>query len=262
MENIYCYKTTSFTANFKDADSKKGIVTGYGASFGNLDSDGDIIQKGAFSRTIDERGPASSQPRIKHLLNHKPDHPIGKLLMLEEDNKGLYYESQVGPHILGKDFIAMVEGGLITEHSIGFRTLKKEDTREGAILKEIQLWELSSLTGWGANSLTPITSMKSADKKEELEELIKKHRAIEKFCHYSEMSDETIESLLIYNKQLFQFIIDLTNVTTKPGDEPILPENKGWENNWSESDFKPIYHLFNFPRDGTEQYQRGATAYT
>ena len=35
-----------------DIDDKLGIVKGYGSVFGNVDSDNDIVQKGAYSRTI------------------------------------------------------------------------------------------------------------------------------------------------------------------------------------------------------------------
>jgi hypothetical protein len=226
LENIYCYKTTSFTANFKDADSKKGIVTGYFANFDNKDSDGDIIPKGAFQKTIEERGPGSTQPRIKHLLNHKPDQPLGKLLALQEDGRGLYYESQIGNHILGKEFIAMVESDLITEHSIGFRITRKEDIENGMLLKELQLWEGSSLTAWGANSLTPLTGLKAADKEQNIASLMEKHKTIERFCANSTITDETLESLILYNKQLFQLILDFTNETTTPRDDRTLPDNK------------------------------------
>ena len=41
-------------AGIKDADVKLGIVTGYLASFNNLDSDNDIILPGAFTKTIAE----------------------------------------------------------------------------------------------------------------------------------------------------------------------------------------------------------------
>lgn len=217
---------------FKDVDGRKGIVTGYFAHFDNVDSDGDIIRKGAFKKTIKENGPSSERPRIKHLLNHDTRQPLGKLLELKEDSTGLYYESQLGSHTLGGDFIKMVESGLITEHSIGFQTLKRNQLQEyeGYMknpdagwfeMTEVRLWEGSSLTAWGANQLTPLTGLKSLPKKTSVEELIRKSEAIDKFCRDSSATDETIEMLLLHNKQITQLIIDLTT-------EPIitLPEAK------------------------------------
>jgi HK97 family phage prohead protease len=264
LENIYNYKTAVLSCSFKDADPKKGIVTGYFSSFGNKDSDGDVILKGAFQKTVEDRGPKSNQPRIKHLLNHRTDQPLGKILTLMEDDKGLYYESQVGSHFLGKEFIAMVEADLITEHSIGYKTIKWEKDRNDdhvMYIKEIQLWEGSSLTAWGANAQTPLTGMKGVEKETYLNSLITKQQAIEKFCSNTSISDETIESLVLHNKQLFQVIIDLTKETTEPG-ETTQPDNKAeGDNNW-EDYFKPTYQLFKYPRDGTTRLKKGLSAYT
>jgi HK97 family phage prohead protease len=217
MKEIYSYK--DFTIDqilFKDVDGKKGIVTGYFANFDSLDSDGDVIKKGAFAKTIQATGPQSAKPRIKHLLNHDPSQPLGVITALKEDDKGLYYESKLGNHALGIDFIKMVESNLISEHSIGYQTktynqvTSWEDYKEGMIkreLTELKLWEGSSLTAWGANSNTPLTGMKSI----EVNKLLGKSEAIEKFCRDSKATDETIETLLIYNKQLLQTITELTS---------------------------------------------------
>ena len=213
----YNYKNGNLTASVKDADVKKGIVTGYFASFGNVDSDGDIIVKGAFSKTISETGPGSAQPRIKHLMNHDTSKPLGRLMMLEEDMKGLKYESQTGSHSLGVDFMKMVDSGLITEHSIGYRVIKKNQLQdwEGYMknpakgyqeLTELQLWEGSSLTAWGANQNTPLTGVKSLD----IEQINTRIKALDKFCRNSTATDETIELLLIEIKQLQQHLIDAT----------------------------------------------------
>lgn len=233
MKLLYDIKTTFLPASFKDADPKKGIVTGYFSNFNNTDSDGDIIRPGAFAKTITERGPKSMQPRIKHLLNHDTSKPVGRLAELYEDSKGLGYESQVGTHKLGKDFIEMVESGIISEHSIGFRIVKRNQLQDfesytknpGAgwfEITEAMLWEGSSLTGWGANSLTPITGLKDITN-DQLQDLINRQQAVEKFCRKSEASDETIELLLLENKQLTQIICDIK--ATKPG-QSTLPENE------------------------------------
>lgn len=228
MNEVYTYKDLLTGASFKDVDGKKGIVTGYFARFDNVDSDGDVIRKGSFAKTITENGPQSSQPRIKHLQNHNPAQPLGKLLSLTEDSKGLVYESQIGTHSLGADFIKMVESGLISEHSIGFKTLKRNKLQdfEGFVknpekgwfeLTELKLWEGSSLTAWGANPLTPLTGIKGTP---DIQTLIDRQKALEKFCRQSTATDETIELLLIEVKQLTQFILD----TTKPGPSTLPDE--------------------------------------
>ncbi|HEX5555089.1 MAG TPA: HK97 family phage prohead protease [Chitinophagaceae bacterium] len=209
MNAVYSYKIVD--SALKDADRKKRIVKGYFAAFNIKDSDGDIIRPGAFAKTIAENGPDSTRPRIKHILNHWPSQPLGRLKSLTEDAHGLLYESEIGTHDLGNDFLKMVDSGLITEHSIGYRIMKEEQDRENEInyLNELKLWEGSSLTAWGANEFTPLVSAKGND----VDMLEKKMAAIEDFCKNSDATDETIELLLLQVKQLHQYIIDLKNST-------------------------------------------------
>lgn len=219
MKQIFSYKTGSINASIKDIDGKKGIVTGYFSAFDNVDADGDIIRKGAFAKSILEWGPNSTTPRIKHLMNHNSSQPLGKITSLCEDMKGLCYESQIGTHSLGMDFIKMVESDLINEHSIGFQTMKRNQLQdyEGYMknpskgwfeLTDLKLYEGSSLTAWGSNPNTPLTGMKAdADL---IQAYINRQKNIEKFCSNSTATDETIQLLLIENKQLTQIIIELT----------------------------------------------------
>ena len=230
MQNIFNIKTEVLTAEIMDMNPKQGIVTGYFSKFNNVDADGDIIRPGAFTKTIKEQGPQSSLPRIKHLLNHDPSLPLGVLKSLNEDNYGLAYESQIGSHEGGEDFIKMVESGLITEHSIGFKIIKRNQIQsyENYLknpsagqyeITEIKLYEGSSLTAWGANPLTPITSLKSMN---DVDLLVAKHEAIDKFCRSTTATDDTIQMLLLHSKQLAQLILDMKS-TTEPV-KAIQPE--------------------------------------
>jgi HK97 family phage prohead protease len=218
---IFNIKTEVLSAEIMDMNPKQGIVTGYFSKFNNVDSDGDIIRPGAFAKTISEQGPNSALPRIKHLMNHEPSQPLGKLLSLTEDSYGLAYESQIGSHEGGEDFIKMIESGLITEHSIGFKIIKRNQIQSyesylrnpaaGQFeITEIKLYEGSSLTAWGANPLTPITSLKS---EVEVDRIIKQQAAIEKFCRKTDATDDTIQMLLLHSKQLAQFILDIKSNT-------------------------------------------------
>lgn len=221
MKQLFLYKNGSVKAAIKDVDGKKGIVSGYFASFDNVDSDGDIIRKGAFAKSIMEWGPNSTQPRIKHLQNHNVSQPLGKITSLSEDTNGLNYESQIGSHTLGQDFIKMVESDLITEHSIGYQTMKQNQIQDFADfmkhpdlgwheLTDLRLWEGSSLTAWGSNQNTPLTAMKDGEKKDAIQSLMNRQKNLEKFCRNATASDETIELLLIECKQLTQLIIENT----------------------------------------------------
>lgn len=154
------YKSIGQALELKDAD--EGIVSGYLSAFGNIDSDGDMIMPGAFKRTIQEWGP-QGRKRIKHYLDHDNTKSVGVFTVLREDDYGLYYESKAGDWTNGIDFFKMVKAGAITEHSIGFRTLRKEKAEGHTKITEIKLFEGSSLQGHGANEFTPIMGFKSLD---------------------------------------------------------------------------------------------------
>lgn len=182
---------------FKDVDVPKGIVTGYLAHFGSRDSDGDILVRGAFAKSIKERGPEGSQ-LIKHLLDHKKDHVIAKFLDLKEDNIGLYYESKVGRHTNGRDFLLMVEDGLINQHSFGFNRIpaREQKKSDGNYMHEVAIKEGSSLQFLGSNPNTPIIGIKSET------EVLEYAEKLEKAIRDGSYSDDTILKLIEYSDSI------------------------------------------------------------
>ena len=222
MKNIIEYK--SFESEVKDFDKgKREFVQAY-TMYDVEDSDGDFGRKGMFSKTWKE-----NNSRIKHILNHDITHPIGKPLELWDDNNHAFIKSRIGTHKDGDDFIEMVDSGLITEASYGFQVIKDNKMSDGKReLLEVKLWEVSSLTGWGANQHTPVVSLQKSLSKDGLDILSKRINLIEKFIRKSNASDETIETLVIELKQLQQLFIDLTK-TTEPESNTTLPEGKKGE---------------------------------
>jgi hypothetical protein len=194
-----------------DVDVKKGIVTGYFSSFDNMDSDGDVIRKGAFTKTIQE-----NFQRVRHLLDHDATKAVGKILSLNEDNKGLYYESKAGRHTLGRDFLLMVEDGLINEHSIGFVTIKQKKQGHYNEISEVKLYEGSSLQGWGANEMTPITGMKSYESVSQMMDNILK--AIKNGKYTDETFAKLELQLLQLHKELESFK-ELSVETPEPSED-------------------------------------------
>jgi len=197
---------------FKDVDTKQGIVTGYFAHFGSKDSDGDIIVRGAFSKSIQENGPKSRNPRIKHLLDHKRDKAIGLLTDLYEDEVGLGYESKAGRHADGRDFLLMVEDGIITEHSHGFQIIKEQQKSDANYIQESRLYEGSSLQFWGANGNTPITGVKSAA------DMIDDLNTLERGLKNGKYTDETFKRLEERIKSLYNLL--KPDSATSNDDEP------------------------------------------
>ncbi len=186
-----------FKSNYgeiKDIDSKKRIVTGILANY-NLDSHGDIIEKGAFKKTISERG-----EKILFLNQHKWDQPHGYFKELAETPAGLHFVSNSLPDTsYSNDALELYAAGIVKEHSIGFEVIKSDWDNDKNIryLKEIKLYEGSNVT-LGANSATPFTGFKSIQP-EEIDDTIKK---IMNVLRKGTLTDETFLQLEIALKQL------------------------------------------------------------
>ena len=159
MKGLLEYK--NFTAEIKDLDAKSMTVTGYWSKFGNLDYDDDVIASGAATKTIAERGPMGSN-EIFFLNQHNWSQPHGKPMVLEAQEKGIYFESKIAPTSYGRDALVLYAEGIVVQHSIGFSTVKSDyDERTGyRTIKEIKLYEGSNVT-LGANPETPFTGFKS-----------------------------------------------------------------------------------------------------
>ena len=151
----------SLEHSVKDVDTKKGIVTFYFASFNTKDSDEDIIMPGSYLRSIKEWGP-SGKNRVKHLKNHNPHQTPGKPLEIWEDTEGALVRSQLSKTTLGQDTLIEYEEGIITEHSHGFGIVDAEMNKEEGVryIKNVKLWEVSTLNAWGANENTPVVGIK------------------------------------------------------------------------------------------------------
>jgi uncharacterized protein len=141
----------------KSVDEEKNVFEGYASVFRNVDSYGDIVEPGAFAKTIQERG-----DKVKVLWQHDPYTPIGKAVELHEDNHGLYVKAQIFDTAAGRDAMTLIKGGVIDELSIGYRTVKDEWDNEKGVrrLKELQLFEFSPVT-FAANDQAAILGAKS-----------------------------------------------------------------------------------------------------
>ena len=207
------YKSTSLAV--KDVDLTKGRVLLYASAFGNIDSDGDIIEKGAFKKTIAEWGP-DGKNRIKHLWQHNGLNPIGRPITLTEDDNGLLVDSYVTDAKNG-DYRKLYSEGIITEHSVGFDVPagKIENTGNNQIIKEARLWEYSAVT-WGANDQTPVVAMKSMEKLEKINYLHGRMEKLYKFLRNSDATDETMQTIELELKQVHSLIDSLIK------NEPII----------------------------------------
>ena len=130
------------------AENSKGIFTGYGSIFGNEDQGNDIMQKGAFTKSLVNR-PVS---KVKMLYQHKTDEPIGVFTEMYEDSKGLFVKGQLAMGTQkGREAYELLKMGALDGMSIGFRADPEkqgynENKRGVRTLKEVDLMEISLVT--------------------------------------------------------------------------------------------------------------------
>jgi len=121
-------------------------IEGYGSLFGKPDQGGDVVEKGAYAKSL--QGLAQKGRAIKMLWQHEPAQPIGVWEDVREDEHGLYVKGRFLIEIAkGREAAALVEAGAIDGLSIGYRTLKATKDAKGLRrLTELELWEVSLVT--------------------------------------------------------------------------------------------------------------------
>jgi HK97 family phage prohead protease len=133
----------------------EGIIEAYVSIFGNVDSDGDIIVRGAFLESLAKKFPVGC-------WSHNWDEPIAKTLEAREDEKGLYIKAQFVMTVQrAKEAFELIKSGVIDEFSIGFRILDWEyDDAGHRVIKKVKIYEWSPVVA-GANPETEMISAKS-----------------------------------------------------------------------------------------------------
>jgi HK97 family phage prohead protease len=167
------YKALSFEIKDITINSESRRISGYGAVFGNKDKAGDILIKGCFSKSIQERGPQSNaNDKIIHLWMHNMNEPVGKIVTLIEDDKGLYFEADIDEIDLGDREIKQLESGTLNQFSIGYSyvwdKIDYDSEKDAFLVKEVVLYEIS-VVSIGCNGETYYAGLKTAEEIEDKE---------------------------------------------------------------------------------------------
>ena len=125
--------------------SAEGRFSGYASLFGEPDLGKDVIERGAFSRSLQARGVGG----IRMLFQHDPASPLGHWVTLKEDARGLYVEGQFAPGVSKADEVRrLMKARALDGLSIGFQTVRsRRDAKTGIRhILEADLWEISVVT--------------------------------------------------------------------------------------------------------------------
>jgi HK97 family phage prohead protease len=150
----------AFRLKASDLDEKTGEFEGYVAAFGNVDHDGDIIERGAFAKTIADNGGV-----FPGLWQHDVWSPIGASHTMAEDDYGLKIGGRLAMGVQrAREAFELLAMGALKGLSIGYLPVKigPREPSDVRRLKEIRLFEWSTVT-FPANELAVVTGMKASD---------------------------------------------------------------------------------------------------
>lgn len=157
-------KTLAFDqASIKFAQGgAQGIFEGYASVFGVVDSDGDIIEPGAFDQALKTQTRA-----VAMFFNHRRNEiPVGKWLSLTEDSTGLLVRGELTPGNPQSDALkaAMIHG-TVGGMSVGFSATKDNVTpiATGYSFKSVARLSEISICTFPANEQATVSALKSMD---------------------------------------------------------------------------------------------------
>lgn len=159
-KDLFCQADTpeKFRIKAEDEDDKYGYISGYASTFGNVDSVGDKVAKGAFAISI-----ATKMPKM--LWQHDRWQPIGSWTDAKEDDYGLWVQGRILKTVpQGLTAFNLLKEEAISGLSIGYRVQDYEYDNDTGIytLKQVNLLEVSIVT-FPANELAEVANVKSAD---------------------------------------------------------------------------------------------------
>lgn len=157
------------------------VFSGYGAVFGNVDSHGDVIAKGAFTDTINRAKSSGMWPAMlsQHGWSDAGETPVGVYTEMREDEVGLWVEGKLANTARGREIhelLKMKPRPALNGMSIGFRakewavrTAPEEPRRT---LKVVDLVEISLVT-FPSNGKARIRNVKSEFNPRDMEDALR-----------------------------------------------------------------------------------------
>lgn len=135
-------KFLSAPFELKKISPETGEISGYASVFGVKDLDGDVVAPGAFARTLQEH--RSRGTRVVMLWSHDMASPIGAWVSLEEDERGLLVSGKLSLGVSkARDALELLNDGAVGGLSIGFRTRDARHERDGRVITDVELFEIS-----------------------------------------------------------------------------------------------------------------------
>lgn len=163
--------------SFEMKANENGMIAGYFSTYDiEPDSYGDIVEKGAFTKTITKR--AESGHPFPLCFNHDFSAVIGSVKTIEDTDKGPYIEAEFLDTQLAQDVRKMLQSGAIYQFSFAYDVLNsrkptEDESAKGItnVLTELDVFEISVVTV-PANQNAVATEVKAGRRNRKADELI------------------------------------------------------------------------------------------
>lgn len=153
------YLNVPFEMKANREDEEYFYFEGYASTFGNVDLGNDVIERGAFIKSLKARNP-------KLLWQHKMDMPLGVFEEVFEDDKGLFVKGKMplADSFVRDRVIPQMKIKSVDSMSIGYCVEIEEYDKTINVrkLKEIYLYEASLVT-LPMNPQATVTGMKALE---------------------------------------------------------------------------------------------------
>jgi len=156
------YLTKSIDLDLKSL-TDAGRFSGYGSVFGNVDKGGDVVEHGAFGKSLELW--SKSDRQVPMYWQHKTDEPIGSHPDLKEDKHGLFTNDAdlwVDDAPYARIALKGMRTKTITGMSIGYRIKRDSYDKKSGVttLHELDLVEISVVSN-PMNDAARMTDVKS-----------------------------------------------------------------------------------------------------
>lgn len=131
---------------------------------------GERVRRGAFTKSIEQRGPE----RILLFHNHDHKHAIGRAVAFADGNDGLYGQFRVASTRAADEALDEAKQGLLPSMSVGFRPINTKRLAGGEIeVLEAALLEVSlaAIGAYDSSQLLALRSASAFDYREVLEKV-------------------------------------------------------------------------------------------
>lgn len=161
----------TFKLEIKDF-GEQGTFTGMASIYGNKDLGGDVVEPGAFAKTLSDKG-----GEVPILWQHDSREPIG-IGKLTDFADGLHIQGNLAIESspVAQKAYGLMKRGILKGLSIGYDTVRSDVKDTTRYLKELKLWEVSIVT-FPMNELATVSTVKAVeDARVELAEFIEQEK--------------------------------------------------------------------------------------